>query len=204
MPRVDPVPPDFFFGAMSPYSWLSAERLGALLPTPRWRPLFIGGLFHAVGRQSWGLTEERAAGMAECERRAHEYGLGEIRWPEPWPTNDLLVARAITFAAGEGRLEPVALEAMRLAFLEGRDLAERDSVLEAGERAGLAPAALERGLADEDVKLALRAATDEALARGVFGVPTMALDGELFWGDDRLAEAAAAAAQRAGNGAPRD
>jgi 2-hydroxychromene-2-carboxylate isomerase len=184
---------DFFFGAMSPYSWFAAERIGALLPRARWRPLFLGGLFHGAGRQSWGLTEERAAHTAECERRALEYSLGAIRWPADWPTSDLVVARAMTYAQGRGLLEPLALAAMRMAFLEGADLAERENVLEAGRRVGIETSELERALAEEEVKLALRAATDEALARGVFGVPTLAVGGELFWGDDRLLDAAAAA-----------
>jgi len=184
---------EFFFGAMSPYSWLAAERIGELIPRARWRPLFMGALLHGAGRQSWGFTDERAAGMAECERRAREYGLGEMRWPEPWPTNDLTAARAMTFAERAGALERYALAVMRLAFLEGSDMEQRCVVLEAGTRAGLDAGELERALADDEIKLALRATTDEALARGVFGAPTVAVGAQLFWGDDRLPEAAAAA-----------
>jgi 2-hydroxychromene-2-carboxylate isomerase len=184
---------DFYFGAMSPYSWFSAERIGALLPQARWRPLFLGGLFKAAGRGSWGLTERRESEMAECERRAALYGLGPMRWPDPWPTIDLTVARAMTYAQGCGLLERFSLAAMRLAFQEGRDLGELASVLAAGERVGIAAGELERALGEEQVKLALRAANDEAHARGVFGAPTLAVDGELFWGDDRLQDAAVAA-----------
>jgi len=184
---------EFFFGAMSPYSWLAAERIGGLIPQARWRPVFMGALLHGAGRQSWGFTDERAAGLAECERRAHEYALGEIRWPQPWPTNDLSAARAMTFAERAGQLEPYALAVMRLAFLEGADMEQRPVVLEAGARAGLETGELEHALADEEIKLALRATTDEALSRGVFGAPTVAVREQLFWGDDRLPEAAAAA-----------
>ena len=90
---------DFFFGAMSPYSWFAAERIDAVLPEASWRPVFAGGLFRAAGRASWGLDERRAAGIADCEARAAAHGLGPIRWPEPWPTNDVLVARAMIVAA---------------------------------------------------------------------------------------------------------
>jgi len=184
---------DFYFGAMSPYSWLAAERIGELLPAARWRPVFLGGVFKASGRQSWGLTERREEEMAECERRAHAYGLGAMRWPERWPTNDLTVARAMTFARERGLLERLALEAMRLSFREGGDLAEHAVVLEAGTRAGIDERELAGALSEERVKLALRGATDEAVARGVIGVPTVAVGPELFWGDDRLEQAAASA-----------
>jgi 2-hydroxychromene-2-carboxylate isomerase len=203
-------PPSFYFGAMSPYSWLSAERIQTLLPEARWRGVFAGAVFKANGRSSWGLGETRGDRMAECEARAEEYGLGTIRWPEPWPTSDLLIARAMTFAsrtpgsspasraAGDDELlRRLALAAMRLAFLEGGDLGEADTVLEAADRAGLDRRELGEALVDPEIKQALRERTDEAIALGVFGVPTVALDGELYWGDDRLREAAAAHRARA-------
>jgi 2-hydroxychromene-2-carboxylate isomerase len=187
------VAPEFFLGAMSPYAWFAAERIDGLIPSARWRPVFLGGLFKAVGRRSWALGEAREQGMAECEARARSYGLGAIRWPERWPTNDLLVARGMMFAEREGLLEPFALAAMRMSFREGADLGETGVVLEAGRRTGIDGAEMEAALADPGVKETLRAATEEAHARGVFGVPTVIAGDELFWGDDRLEQAAAAA-----------
>jgi 2-hydroxychromene-2-carboxylate isomerase len=186
--------PAFYFGAMSPYSWFSAERMDRLIPTAGWHAVFLGGVFNSNGRTSWALGERRAAGMADCEARAGEYGLGPIRWPQPWPTNDLLIARGMVAAQARGLMKPFALAAMRLAFLESADLAETPSVLEAGSRTGIDAGEMEAALADSEVKDALRAATEEAMARGLFGVPTVIVGEELFWGDDRLAEAAAAAA----------
>lgn len=180
----------FYFGAMSPYSWFAAERIGALIPAADWRPVFAGGLFKANGRTSWGLTDRRASGIADCEARAAAHGLGPIRWPDPWPTNDLLVARAMVHAEARGLLKPYAVAAMRLSFREGHDLAEAAPVLEAGRRASLDRAELEAALDSAQVKARLRARTDEAVAAGVFGVPTVGVGDRLFWGDDRLAEAA--------------
>jgi 2-hydroxychromene-2-carboxylate isomerase len=134
----------FFFGAMSPYSWLAAERIGALIPEAQWRPVFAGALFKARDRTSWGLTERRAAGMADCEARARARGLGEMRWPDPWPTVDVDAGRAMLFAAAHDRLQAFALEAMRMAFRAGRDLAELSTLCEAGQRAGLDGAELAR------------------------------------------------------------
>jgi len=184
---------------MSPYSWIAAERIGGVLPQARWRPVLMIALFRERGRPPWSLTDAREQGMAECEARAAARGLGSIRWPERWPRSDLLVARAMAHANMRGALQPFALCALRLAFCEGRDLAERDVVLEAARRAGLDPSEADRALDDPAVKQALRDATGEALAAGVFGVPTVLVGAELFWGDDRLADAARAHA--AANGA---
>jgi 2-hydroxychromene-2-carboxylate isomerase len=182
----------FFFGVMSPYSWLAAERIGALIPDAEWRPVFAGGVFKARGRVSWGLTERRAAGIAECEARARAYGLGTIRWPQPWPTVDHIAARAALYAHRHDRLQPMALELMRMAFREGRDLEQLEPVQEAGRRVGLDRAGLGRAVREDALRAELRRATDAALARGVFGVPTVAVGARLFWGDDRLDAAAAA------------
>jgi 2-hydroxychromene-2-carboxylate isomerase len=187
--RPDPL---FYLGAMSPYSWLAAERIDALLPDAQWRPVFLAAVFKASDRTSWGLTERREVEIAQCEARAAAHGLGPIHWPEPWPTSDLLVARGMAYADSRGVLRQFALSAMRVCFLDGRDLAELDSVLEAGRRTGIEPSVLERALGDDAVKGSLRHTTDEAIARGVVGVPTVAIGTDLFWGDDRLEDAAAA------------
>ena len=184
--------PRFYFGAMSPYSWFSTERIDTVLPGAVWCPVFAGGLFKANGRTSWGLTDERAAKLAECERRARALGLGEIRWPDPWPTVDVAVARCMLFADERDRLRPFALAAMRLAFTEGHDLAEPDALREAARRADLDPDEVAAAAQDPRWKAALREATGEAVGRGVFGVPTVVVGDELYWGDDRLEDAARA------------
>jgi 2-hydroxychromene-2-carboxylate isomerase len=195
--------PQFFFGAMSPYSWLAAERIDSLLPDARWRAVLLGAIFMANERVSWGMTDRRARGMDECQARAAEHRLGPIRWPQSWPTSDLLVARAMTFAERQDRLKEFALAAMRLSFLEGADLGDLATLFEAGRRVGIGQSELETGLGDQATKDALRAATDDALARGVMGVPTVAIGEELFWGDDRLGEAAEAHARLIDNEAAR-
>lgn len=189
---MSPTAPVFYFAAMSPYSWLAAERIEQVLPDARWRAVTAAFVFKAAGRTSWGLTADRESGIADSERRAAAHGRGPIRWPDPWPTNDLPVARAMTFAETRGALRPFAMSAMRMAFLEGRDLAERDVVLEAGARVGIEATELGAALEETAVKDALRVSTEEAIARGVFGIPTVLVGDRLFWGDDRLEDAAAA------------
>ena len=181
---------------MSPYSWFAAERIDRSIPDAEWRPVFAGGLFAAAGRGSWGFDERRSSGIADCEARAAELGLGSVKWPRRWQTVDLAVARAMVVADEAGRLREFALTAMRLAFLEGRDLGEMEVVADAARRVGMDAAALVTSLASPEVKQAIRHRTNEAIALGVIGVPTVAIGSRLFWGDDRLDEAAGVASGR--------
>jgi len=193
-------PASFYFDLGSPFAYLAAERLDAVLPAgATWVPVSLGALFKLTGRSTWALGDHRRrqAGMAEIERRARAYGLPPLRWPDPWPSHYLMAMRAATHAYATGVGRAFTRAAFRLAFVEGRDLALASGVREAGRRAGIDPDALDRATEDPAVKLELRETTQTAYEHGVFGVPTVAVDGALFWGDDRLEEAAAAAAGRA-------
>jgi 2-hydroxychromene-2-carboxylate isomerase len=125
------------------------------------------------------------------ERRALDYGLPVVCWPEPWPSNYLFAMRAATYASLQGRGREFATAAFRNEFVRGEDLAIATNVLRVAEQVGLDPGAVERATADPEIKLALRTATDTAHELGVFGVPTVAVGDELFWGDDHLLDAAA-------------
>ncbi len=184
----------FYFDLGSPYAYLAAERVDALLTQPvAWQPLLLGGLFKANGRSSWavGDAERRRAGMAEVERRAHDYGLAAIRWPQEWPANYLVAMLAATFAFTVGRGREFTLQAFRNAFQEGWELSDPERVFATAAQAGLDRDELEAATRDPRIKQELRRATDAASALGVIGVPTLALDAQLFWGDDRLDDAAA-------------
>jgi 2-hydroxychromene-2-carboxylate isomerase len=190
MPSERPV---FYFDLGSPYSYLAAERVNSVLPeVPVWQPVLLGAIFKARGYGSWSQTGERDAGMAEVERRARERGLPAIRWPDPWPGNTLTAMRAATFAQQTGRTVAFALAAFRQAFAGGRDLSDVDNVLLAAAACELHPRAVLTGVQTQSVKDKLRTATDEAITRGVMGVPSIAVGEQVFWGDDRLEEAAGA------------
>jgi 2-hydroxychromene-2-carboxylate isomerase len=186
-------PITFYFDVGSPYAYLAAERLPALLPEPvHWQPVLLGGLFRLTGRSSWALGDyrRRQAGMAEIERRTRRYGLPPMRWPDPWPGDYLQAMRACTFAFEFGLGREFAMQAFRNAFQRGANLTIPGRVLEAAGQAGLERDEVERALQEPRIKATLREATDAAYALGVFGVPTIAIGEELFWGDDRLEDAA--------------
>ena len=135
--------------------------------------------------------------MAEIERRAERYGLPPMRWPDGWPGHYLMAMRAATYALRMNAGRDYTMSAFRLAFREGGDLSDPKNVLEAAERAGLDAREVERATEDPEIKQALKQATEGAHELGVFGVPTVAVDGQLFWGDDRLEAAAAHVVARA-------
>jgi 2-hydroxychromene-2-carboxylate isomerase len=197
-PPVEISRPVFYFDVGSPYAYLAAERVNALFveatgQPPEWQPVLLGGLFRRFERGSWSETPAREEGMAEIERRAAEYGLQEIRWPDPWPGNTLYAMRVATFAKQSGRTVAFALAAFRQAFAAGRDLSDPDNVMLAAAACELHPNALVKAVETQSVKDALRAATDQAAARGVIGVPSVVVGDTAYWGDDRLSDAARAA-----------
>ena len=184
----------FYFDLGSPFAYLAASRLHTLLPEQvTWQPVLLGGLFKLTGRSSWALGDyrRRQVGMADIERRAQAYGLAPMRWPDPWPADYLVAMRATTYAFAVGSGRKFAMQAYRDAFQGGVELSVAEHVLESAVRAGLDAAGVRAALADPQIKHTLRDATDRAYDRGVFGVPTIAIGDELFWGDDRLEDAAA-------------
>ena len=190
--------PAFFYDLGSPYAYLAAERISGVFAAagaevPEWQPILLGGLFQRFDRDSWGNGPGREEGMRECERRASAYGLPPIRWPEPWPGNTLRAMRVATFAKEIGRTVSFSLAAYRQAFAAGRDLGNPDNLMIAAAAAEMHPRAIEAAVGRDALKAALRAATEHAGDLGVRGVPSVVVDGEVFWGDDRLDDAAEAA-----------
>jgi 2-hydroxychromene-2-carboxylate isomerase len=191
----------FYYDLGSPYAYLAAERVSSLfaeagVETPEWQPILLGGLFKRFQRDSWGNGPDREAGMRECERRSAAYGLPPIRWPDPWPPNTLVAMRAAVFAKEIGRAVSFSLAAFRQAFAAGRDLGERDNVLLAAAAAEIHPRAMLNAVDRDSLKGALREATDRAGDLGVRGVPSIVMNGDVYWGDDRLEEAVSAATRR--------
>lgn len=190
--------PVFYYDFASPYAYLAAHRVEEVMPgRVRWQPILFGALLQAVGKEPWSWQEgpAREQRMAACVAHAAELGL-PLSWPRDWPrgTYSVLALRAALVAEEHGRLREFTLAAFHQGLGLGRDLTDLGVVLEAAEAAGVSAAAVRDGVVRPEVKARLRAVTDEAVARGVTGIPTIALGEQLFWGEDRLDEAAAAMA----------
>ena len=185
----------FYYDVNSPYAYLAAHRIGDLIPDAVWRPVALPMIFRARQKIPWSLSDERAAGQAECERRASERGL-PLNWPDGWPAEiwSFNPLRAAVIAEEHDRLVPFTLECYRLLFEETRPFTEVENLRAAASAVGLDPDEVAARVNEQDVKDRLKTYTDEAIELGAVGVPTVAVGGELFWGDDRLEDAAQAAA----------
>jgi 2-hydroxychromene-2-carboxylate isomerase len=184
----------FYFDFNSPYAYLAAERIDGLIPDAEWKPIAFPILLNQLGRLEAAMKRDRAPVLAEVGRRASERGLPPVAHPEGWPneTWSLALLRAALFAGERGRLREFSAIAFRKLFVEGVSLAELDNIRESAREAGMDPNEVEEAVARPEIKDRLKQHTDDALARGVTGIPTVAIGDELFWGDDRLEEAASA------------
>jgi 2-hydroxychromene-2-carboxylate isomerase len=181
---------NLYYDLGSPYSYLAFERAADVLgQEPRLRPVLVGGIFRERGYGSWGETDERSARIEEIEARADRYGLPRMTWPDGWPNHTLKAMRATTWAQSQGRCEEFTRIAFRRAFADGVDLSRIEALVDIADAAGLPSAALEAAIEEQRIKDALRETTAEAWAKGVVGVPCLEVDGQVFFGDDRLEEA---------------
>ena len=192
----------FYYDFNSPYSYLAAERISGIfaeaeLEQPEWQPISFGHLLQTTGRRPWSIPPEGPdpEHLAEIQRRAAERGLPEVVYPEGWPVANysLNPVRAAVYAKESGRVVSFSLACFRQVFAAARDMSDLDNVLVAAAACELHPNAVLKGIETKSIKDKLRAATDEALERGVEGIPTIAVGDRLFWGDDRLEEAVEAA-----------
>ena len=188
----------FYFDLGSPYAYLAAERIAGddVLPAESvaWQPLSLGALFKLAGRSSWSLgdPERRREGIAEVRaaRRALRPAAGALARAVAEQLSVRDARLHLRFPAGpRPRVLPPGLPRRFPAGPRSRRARAR---LDARRRGRSRPAGGRGRDRGSEVKLALRAATQDAHELGVFGVPTVAVGDELFWGDDRLQDAAAA------------
>ncbi len=147
-----------------------------------------GAIFGWRGRGSWALTDARDAGEAEIERRAAAYGLPPVVWPRGWPVNSLGPMRAAVWADRQGAGRSSRARRSSASSPAGRTSPTSALLDEIGRSVGVE--GIREAIADPEVKRALREATEPAWERGVQGVPTLEAGRRLYFGDDRLEEAA--------------
>jgi 2-hydroxychromene-2-carboxylate isomerase len=193
---------EFFYDCSSPWTYFAFTRMvplaEALAVPVRWRPILVGGVFNAVNQQVYQQRENMFSNP-ENQRKLDYYlkDLGD--WarlcgvtavmPVGHPINSVKAMRGAFYAQEQGKLVPYSRAVFETYWGgENPDISD-DAVLAAICRAvGLDPAGFFAAIADQRYKDLLRANTDELIARGGFGSPTVFIDGgDMYFGNDRLA-----------------
>ncbi len=184
-----PATVDFYFDVISPYAYIAEARLRAEVQwsgvTVVYRPVLFAGLLRHWGQLGPAeIPAKRVFTFKDVLRRCAEYNL-PLQGPKFHPFNPLVAQRAILAAAPSDRVTATAA-VLHAGWALGADLGDADAVATALTSAGLSGAALVARAAEPDIKAGLLAETEQAIARGVFGVPSFVVGDEVLWGQDRL------------------
>jgi 2-hydroxychromene-2-carboxylate isomerase len=187
----------FWFEFASTYSYPAAmriaERAAAAGVAVAWRPFLLGPIFQAQGWNDSPFNIYPAKGRymwRDLERICRKEGL-PLQRPTRFPRPSLLAARIACVGAEEPWGPAFVRATYHANFADDRDIGEPEVVRDILNGLGLDAADLGERAQTADVKARLRGNTDEAIAAGVFGAPSFVVDGELFWGTDRLDDALA-------------
>ncbi|HUP07321.1 MAG TPA: 2-hydroxychromene-2-carboxylate isomerase [Caldimonas sp.] len=183
---------EFFLDVGSPTTYLAWTQLPAICDAYaaalKLRPMLLGAVFQATGNASPANVPAKGRYMNDdMARHARRYGVPFAMNPH-FPINTLVLMRAAT---GVQLRSPQRLPAyldgvFRALWVEPRNLNDPAEVASAWRSAGFDPEAMLALANEADTKAALRATTDEAIARGVFGAPTMFVGEQMYFGQDRL------------------
>ncbi|QDO96488.1 2-hydroxychromene-2-carboxylate isomerase [Ferrovibrio terrae] len=186
---------EFFYDVSSPWTYLAfvnvqklAQEEGAEIV---WRPFLVGGVFNTVNPTMYRMRENPVPARdawvkQDLQAWARLAGLKITFPPKVFPVNSVKALRGLLWAKTQGREVELATAFFELYWSEDRDISQDEVVAEAAMRAGLDPARLAQAITEPGVKEQLKANTDELIARGGFGSPTMFVGAGMFFGNDRL------------------
>jgi 2-hydroxychromene-2-carboxylate isomerase len=186
---------DFYFDCSSPWTYLAFHAIQPLAAEAgaeiAWKPILVGGVFNAVNRTVYDnrahpnpLKQDYM--LKDLADWARLYHLSIVFPPKVFPVNSVKCMRGALVALDHGRLVPYATAAFEAYWSHDRDISREDVLAEIAARAGLERQRFFAGIETEECKARLRANTDELIARGGFGSPTMFIGPAMFFGNDRL------------------
>ncbi|KAA3654809.1 MAG: 2-hydroxychromene-2-carboxylate isomerase [Proteobacteria bacterium] len=195
---------EIWFEFASSYSYLAVMRIAEAARAAgvrlRWRPFLLGPVFLSLGWNDspFNIYPPKGRYMwRDMARLADKYGIA-FELPSQFPRNGLLAARVAVLGQDQPWIADFARAAMRANFGEDRDIGQPPVIADILTALDLPAEALIAEAQSPANKQALRAQTEQAAALGIFGAPTFLVDGEMFWGNDRLEDALAWARAPAG------
>lgn len=186
-----PQPIEFFFDFSSPYGYLASRRIDAIGAEHGravvWKPILLGAVFKLTGQAPLvGIPMKGEYVQRDFARFARLLGV-DFKLPDTFPFSSIHAVRAFWWAESQNPqlAHDLAQNLYNKAFT-GNDIASAQAVASAAAEIGIDGAALLAGIESPEVKDRTRAESDAAIARGIFGSPFIIIDGEPFWGADRL------------------
>ncbi len=183
----------FYFDFSSPYSYIASEKIDELAArygrTVDYRPILLGPIFKATGGAPLTELVSPKAGYAIHDfARSARYAGVPFQYPSKFPVGTVTAARAVLWLKMHRPtlVAPFVHATFRAFFAEDRNISDADVILEVARSVGIDAAELTAGVQQTEVKERLKTDVDQAIAAGIFGAPTIVVDGEVFWGNDRL------------------
>ena len=186
---------EFFFDCSSPWTYLAfhnIQPLAAEVKVPvRWRPILVGGVFNAVNPSVYASREKpvpakRDYMLKDLQDWARCSGLKIRMPPSVFPVNSVKPMRGCLWLEPQGKLVPFATAVFEAYWGRDEDISQ-DTVLAAiCRQCGIDEPAFFVGIAQDSLKAQLKANTDELIARGGFGSPTIFIGDDMYFGNDRL------------------
>ncbi|HUB84398.1 MAG TPA: 2-hydroxychromene-2-carboxylate isomerase [Rhizomicrobium sp.] len=186
---------EIFFDCSSPWTYLAFARLPGVIARTKaqaiWRPILVGGVFNAANPtvyETRAHPNPRKASYSgkDLQDWARLIGL-KIGQPKPFPVNAVLEMRCCIAADEKGKLLEFAKAAFEAYWSDLKDVSQPAVIADVCRKAGLDPDAILARAAQQDIKDRLRANTDDVIARGGFGSPTMFVNkDDMYFGNDRL------------------
>ncbi|HRH89449.1 MAG TPA: 2-hydroxychromene-2-carboxylate isomerase [Rubrivivax sp.] len=187
---------EFFFDCSSPWTYLAfhnIQPLAAELKVPiRWRPMLVGGVFNAVNQSVYATREnpvpaKRDYMLKDLQDWARRAAVKIVMPPKVFPVNSVKAMRGCLWLQPQDRLLPFATAVFEAYWGRDEDISQDAVLADICAHCGIEPAAFFAGIAQDEVKAALKANTDELIRRGGFGSPTIYVDGDdMYFGNDRL------------------
>ena len=179
-----------YFDLVSPYAWLGVKALDAIEATGTqivMQPVLFAAMLDAHGQKGPAEVEAKRRYMfRDVMRQAALLGLA-FRGPPGHPFNSLQALRMCLAIEDQTQRRRLATALLAATWEGGEDISNVATLVRISDACHLDGAAVVAAAAEPGIKQRLRADTEAAIAEGVFGVPTFRIDGELFWGSDRIA-----------------
>ena len=187
---------EFFFDCSSPWTYLGFHNIQPLASEfgveISWRPSLVGGIFNSINPSVYASREHPVQAKVDYQKKdmadwARSTGLAIKMRPTVFPVNSVKAMRGCILLASEGKLVPFARTAFEIYWGGDRDISQDAVLTEICKGVGVDPTKFFAGIGEQAIKDQLKANTDEVMARGGFGSPTIFVDKtDMYFGNDRM------------------